>query len=368
MIDAARSVLENWLQRSSIQSIEPIESGLSGAAVFRLTTTHGEAWALKRYPLQTPLSRVNEIHHVMVTAKNNGCDLVPQLKRCSAIKPAATDRSAIDDGHHVWELAQWVAGEPWREPVGGTDLFASAPMADAETERERHDVMSRGASAIAIFHRSVRSLGTHQQPPPCLLARQKRLQELITQMDTIMASDLMRIEHPHLRFSLQMAIERFRADWNRVANSLVVALAALSGQSVETQIVLRDVHAEHIFFADSPEGDPAATRSVTGIIDFDAVRVDAAATDLARWISSFLGQCTDVHSAWHSVLAGYRIESSLNEQQEVLAKHVVQVSAWINLGNWASWLLLENQNFSYDDEHIAQRIDQWIRVVDKLRM
>ena len=366
MIDAARSVLENWLQRSGIQAIDPIESGLSGAAVFRITTTDGEMWALKRYPIHTSLSRVDEIHHVMVTAKHNGCDLVPQLKRCSSNNAAVADRSGIDDGQHVWELAQWVAGEPWAEPIGGGDLFTRDPSADAETERQRHEVMSRGASAIAIFHRSVRSLGTHQQPPPCVLARQKRLKELIPQMNAIMASDRAQIEHPRLRISLQMAIERFRADWNHVADSFLATLAALSRQSVQTQIVLRDVHAEHIFFADSHGGDSVTTRVVTGMIDFDAVRIDAPATDLARWISSFLPMCTDVHSAWHSVLAGYRLESSLNEQQEVLAKHVAQVSAWINLANWASWLLLENQNFSYDDEHIAQRIDQWIRVIDKL--
>ncbi|EMI20076.1 hypothetical protein RMSM_02990 [Rhodopirellula maiorica SM1] len=376
MMDAVRAVLVNWFELSDIQSVDSIASGLSGAAVFRVTTMHGSTWALKRYPLHTSLSRVDQIHHVMITANENGCDLVPQLKRCGGVDAAADNRSAVDDGQYVWELAQWIAGQPWREPASGIDLLASdravvtnltAGVAiDAESDRQRHEVMKRGASAIALFHRSVRSLGNHTQPPPCVLARQKRLKELSLRMDALLASDLTRIEHPHLRFSLQMAIERFRADWNRLVGPFTGTLATLSHQPVETQIVLGDVHAEHIFFTDSSDDDAGEGRSVVGIIDYDAVRVDAPATDLARWISSFLGQCTDVHLAWHSVLAGYRLESSLDEKQEVLAKGIVHLSAWINLANWASWLLLDNQIFSYDDEHIAQRIDQWIRVIDKL--
>ncbi|GAA5505636.1 phosphotransferase [Novipirellula caenicola] len=382
MSDAVRSVLKNWFEHSRIESIQPIASGLSGAAVFRVSIAQGQTWALKRYPLHTSLSRVDQIHRVMVTAKNNGCDVVPELKRCGPKlggpkrydpgDAGVPNRYAIDDGQYVWELAQWIDGQPWREPATGTGLLVSDSAAagdlaaNAETERRRHEAMLRGGSAIAVFHRSVRSLGTQLQAPPCVLTRQKRLKELGSQMDAIIASDLMQVEHLHLRFSLQTAIERFRADWNRVTSPLAATLAALSHESVETQIVLGDVHAEHIFFANSCAGDAVESCSVVGIIDFDAVRMDAAATDLARWISSFLGECTDVHTAWHSVLAGYRLESSLDEQQEVIAKSIVQVSAWINLANWATWLLLDHQNFSYDDEQIAQRIDQWIRVIDKL--
>ncbi|WP_197169038.1 phosphotransferase [Novipirellula galeiformis] len=359
MIPSPQAVLQHWVDPADIVSIDPIAPGMSGAALFRVTVTGQKRYALKRYPIGTSLLRVDEIHRVMTHSRRNGCEFVPAI-----LAPRDHRGSAIEAGASVWELVRWVGGRVWQEPPALLGTW-SVPTPESElVHQERLHRMSLGASAIARFHRSVATLGTQYQPAPCLLARRKRLTELAAIMNQVVSADRRQIENLRLRHSLEIAVGRLDVDWKQAKTKIESELASLAETRFATQFVLRDVHCDHIFFSDLPavEGESTQT-AVTGIIDFDAVRVDAPASDLARWISGFLAQCTDVHTAWQSVLAGYRVESSLDEQQQVLAERLVRASAWINLGNWATWLLLEHQTFSYDDELIANRIDQWLRVI-----
>ncbi|TWU37149.1 phosphotransferase enzyme family protein [Novipirellula artificiosorum] len=330
----------------SVASVQPVSPGMSGAQVYRVTTRSGEAFALKCYPAMATLDRVQEIHRVMQAARSAGCELVPRLISAQGSRVPAT---AIRYRTECWELVTWMPGNALDRSVDSGPLLAA---------------VSQGAAAIARFHQAARSLGTQVQVPLCIRSRQSRIAEVSPLLRSLLTRDLDCVANPLLRQTVALAVDRLRDRWHAVSRNAMTSLEALSRTKVPCSYVLRDCHREHVFFTEF-QNHGSTTRSVSGIIDMDAVRMDAAAADLARWTGSFVKNGISVHQLWDAAVAGYRLESSLKVQQEALARELAPISAWISLANWAIWLLLEQRRFPVADEAILRRIEHLIEVVDR---
>ena len=127
-----------------------------------------------------------------------------------------------------------------------------------------------------------------------------------------------------------------------------------------TQYVLRDVHRDHVLFTD---------QKPTGLIDFDAIRVDTPSTDLARWVGSFLDGRKETEMLWETALAGFYDVYSLNGKSKVaidhrLAKDICFSTTWISLVNWLDWLLCQQRSFPPGPEFVAARVRELIRLAD----
>ncbi len=133
------------------------------------------------------------------------------------------------------------------------------------------------------------------------------------------------------------------------------------------QYVLRDIHRDHILFTD---------REPTGLIDFDAVRMDTPATDLARWVGSFHvppGKSGDreIEKVWEAALAGFRDENSLKScpQRDLnvgLARDLCFATTWISLANWLVWVLCQQRAFPAGQNAVARRIGDLVHAATQV--
>ena len=347
MIDKAipTEVVRRVLSPFGLDQAHRLPSGFSGAYVARCSSPSGDSFALKRWPTSTLRHRVEEIHRVVQHAAIHGCPFVAQPQAID--QPPGLGRRAgttlCATGGGLWELSTWQPGQ-------GATLNGSL------------EAIQAGASAIAQFHDSVTSLGTDRQIAPAVLNRLTRLEERSAQIPSVMES-IGRRGLPHeLRAVLLDAGHLVRWKWDEVQQRIHRSLSQYLRREVPIQYVLRDVHRDHVLFHEG---------KISGLIDFDAVRVDTPATDLSRWVGSFLGGNHDAGAVWDAALAGFSARSKSKTGSEAefeagMAADLCFASIWISLANWLVWLICEQRSFLTEPTAIASRVQNLVRVASRL--
>ncbi len=352
--DLPACIAQTWFKRLGIRSVDQIPAGFSGAAVFRCTDSRGDSYALKRWPMGTSPDRVREVHYVVSQARQFGCELLPHLV------PASATSTIVMNENECWEMSLWIAGE--------TIAFDAAPSLVAE-----------GAAAIASFHRATASIkqasfsnvawpypSTNRVSSPAIVARLRRLEQLQVEVPQALVTVLPTGLSTQLAGAVEKARGLLRERWLFTAPELCRELNSRLAYTVVTQYVLRDVHREHILF--SANGRFASNGIVDGsgllrpraIIDFDAIRFDCPSVDVARWIGSFRDISGAQHRLLDAAVAGYRQDWRFSEDQIVLARTLLRVSPWVNLGNWVVWIVLGTRTFENDELAIAGRISDLV--------
>ena len=431
--DDLRTLIENWADLESIASIQPMPPGLSGAVVYRVLTKSGHKFVLKGWPSRTSASRIAEIHRIAEFVRANGCEEVPAVAACDVSRsssgqvanpldpPGHPDRSPIPNrrsipaqkrktvvsfGGRCWDLVRWCDGEPL--------------PAHAEPER-----IGLGASTIARFHAASRKIPDGQLSPqtierglaggrrvPAVAVRLQRIAEIDRLIPRIASAaratgDLARVgvnelgQRPLSR-SIDRAVQLLLDRWSAASWALTRSLMSFDHVRLDRQLVLRDVHREHLLFSDPTEqqGSDADTMPhVTGLIDLDAARIDTPATDLARWVAGFLAvsspggidplpgrnslivpdsnlagvgsqtggsnESSRDDAVWQSTFAAYRQVLPLSREEERLARELLGATAWVSLANWVDWVCLEKRSFDARPEILAARIDWLVCLADK---
>ena len=222
----------------------------------------------------------------------------------------------------------------------------------------------------------MRELGVTQQVPLAVVSRVKRVEELdreLPQLAAQMHSEGKSIQlstDKDLDLALQDACRLVGMKWTRSAARIARSMGEHLGNSIETHYVLRDIHREHVFFEDS---------AVSGLIDFDAVRVDTPLADLARWTGSWMTDYDGGDLIWRAASAGFfpnppfqegertdkkwkTLGLSQHEEKQIhFAKELCFATNWISLGNWLVWLMAEKRVFRASPTALATRIRQLIR-------
>jgi len=354
----AAEVLNHWFgpaanaiaasTTASIASIEPMTLGFSGAAVFRVRDSNGNSFALKRYPDATTIDRIVGIHRFMSLVYRRGCHLVPRLWPV-----LNSTETVVWDGTRGWELVDWVAGSPIETTTNPQALL---------------DAVSKGAAAIATVHRAAHSFDVQWQPAASVAVRIKRIEEISILLDRLIGEGRANVMSGKgskqldagLCQSLLNAIDCLAHRWRRIAIPISASLRPLATERFSNQYVIRDVHREHLFF-----NNEGASR-VSGIIDFDAVRIDSPATDLARWTTSFLSSGIEWSRLCNATFAGYRQAWELSDREEMLARRLAPATVWISLANWAVWVALQGRSFPVEPDRIAARIEECLKSVEYL--
>jgi len=325
-----------------IVAIKKRDAGLSGGMVAHCRSADGQEYALKRWPKSIPLNRIESIHRVVIHAWKEGCITVA---RPLSVQPFTNESRLSASGTVLsvagenWELAQWRPGV-------------------AATTDAGLDTIRRGGEVIGQFHQATASLKAHSQPAPII---QERLRVLASHQQHLPAATQLIQQSGwdgDLAASLRDAASLIHWKWDEARDQIHRSLLQDRETSVTTQYVLRDVHAQHILFS---------AGQVTGLIDFDAVRMDTPASDLARWAGSFLSGQHAAGDIWEATLEGYRSTCQLSgnedEQQLVrMAKNLCFAGTWLSLANWLVWLLVERRDFEVPTVILAERIYNLIRV------
>lgn len=358
------TVFDAWLRSRGVRRVTPIAGGLSGAVVFHAVADDargagreevgetGGAWAVRGWPEGVSSERVAEVHRIVQVALRAGCRLVPAIEPVDFFTASGPRPTHLVAEGRVWECCQWMAG---RAPHGGDDLLA---------------VLTEAATGVAHFHRAVASLGESHVPVPAVQTRLQRLAQLdATFRDTKLRTALPRSSasvagQGDSLASLQLAVECLRENWASHRRRAAMLLEPWATRPLRQQFVLRDIHLENALFVDG---------RMSGIVDFDAIRVDSPATDLARLVGSaaLLPQpASEPRPAalpwlelWSAALAAYRAVGAFSTEEEQLARVLAEVNPLVVVANWVVWVLYEGRVFPGPDAAIARRIDVWTRLL-----
>ncbi len=362
----------------------PIGLGFSGGAVYRVDDgddvgSNGPSetrpsWALKAWPPTTPAQRIMRIASIVRAAAPHCSLLAPPLARDD------TDVAPLGAHGSHWELARWIPGSPL--------------PADATA-----DAIAHGGEAIARAHAAMNRDGRSSPPPVhaatppvprCITDRMTRIHCVTPFIDRI-TGQLPGPDELSERLAGQLVNERRDEpasvfDCSELARLLIEAAAWLTrawpvmipqlverlrqhGRDRERLAscwVLRDVHREHILFAED--------RSVQGILDYDAVDLDSPAADLARWAGDFDAAATPFNQAagrnqaagspeqspLHAAVAGYRRVRSFSQCEWELAQTLIDTNRVGGLANWLAWLIAEDRQFTASAQQIQGRISHLI--------
>ena len=324
------AVWQRWLRPRKINAVEPVEGGFSGARLYRCTAAAADqTWALRCWPDDASLERIRQIHQVVEYARLQGCDLLPVQHRCTAGQTV----TAIEG--HCWELAQWLPGRPYAD--GGLPPEAAVAAA---------------AAAVARFHSAVAGAGGRHAPAPAIRSRLERVGQLDRWLRQ--PADFLGPAAPGWLYDAALVA----ADaWRSRLPALKQRLAAAAPRPRSLQYVFRDIHSDHVLF-DGPH--------VTALIDFDALRIDTPATDLARLVSSFAALVeprVSIDHLWQAADGGYCRHRSLPGEDLELARLLAAVTPLISLANWVFWLGVEHRQFTAGEQRVAARVEQLTRFV-----
>jgi len=336
-------VRQRLRKKFGIGPIESLPPGMSGARVFRC---HGDPpLVLRRWPLGTTTARVREVHRCWNTIAHR-CPIVPKLK------PIALDNETfvLDASGGIWELMTWVPGQPLEEHASIDGIRA-------------------GAAAIGQIHERLKALGMWSRPAPAVADRLGRLSQLRQTLPRCFAAEVRRCVPAEVSDAVFQAQLVLNSEWSTVSNRLVHQLSPWSDKPVQVQYVVRDVHREHILFARG---------MVRGLIDFDALRIDTPATDLARWATGFEAFRRDRGRVVDEILADYvqhrsfplasgdrEVSSPWGSEFRTLILAVAEASVWISLANWVVWLVEESRQFP-DFQLVSERIGRLTESVRRI--
>jgi len=295
--------------------------GFSGAEFWRLESD-GSIFCLRKWPAtQQNGQHIQFIHDVLIRVAAAGFELVPV--------PLRTDRgtSLVDKGGHFWELSPWLPGR-----------------ADYANDPNPQRLVA-ALTALAEFHQA--ACGPPQYGvSPGISSRSDFLNELL-------AGDIQRIASCVANNSLRWPELDERASrlirlFDSVAMSTLRTLQSCADLRVALQPCIRDIWHDHVLYQGY---------TVTGIVDFGAMRYDNVATDIARLLGSFAG---DDSSGWRAGIEVYQQVRTLTPQEHQLIGAFDTSSVTLSGMNWLKWIYQEGRRFD-DRCTIERRLDAMIQ-------
>lgn len=337
-----RHVLSAFVPQSADASIRAVRGGLSGSAVF-VCEVGERKFAMKRWPTGTSAQRVEEVHCVVAQSQQT-LPIVPELFRSSF----ASSRVAYEG--HQYELAQWMEGTAFTRLQPEDEIAAAAILADRTQSNEPSPAIlaavERGGEAIARFHDSVRRTSGPMVPAPAVLRRLGRIEQLRRDLPKAIRNT------ETLSPVLRAASKWLDRQGPSRLDSAHQILGPWISRMVPTQMVLRDVHRQHILFRDGV---------VTGLVDFDAVGLDTIATDLARWVGDFAEKNADLPILMAAATRGYLRFAAISGCELDLASAIAEASSIVLLANWVVWAGLGQRNFSGCSDLVDRRVGDLMR-------
>lgn len=308
--------------------------GFSGARLWRLKfdlpASGVSEFCLRCWPEEHPgPEQLRFIHAVLRHVVQQGFSLVSV--------PVQTSHGAsfVEHRGRLWELSPWLPGV--------ADFHA-----DPQPEK-----LAAAMRALAQFHAAAATFSdapVHSGLSPGLAQRRQTIAELQRGGWQAIAAAV----NAQPAGELKTRAEKILAGFTIVADRIAAELATAARENTPLQPCIRDVWHDHVLFSG---------RTVTGLIDFGAMRVESVAGDIARLLGSLVG---DDPAAWNAGLQAYESIRPLSPQQLRLIGVFDRSSVALSGMNWLRWLLLEHRQFE-NPRRVLDRLDEAIRRLDKKR-
>ena len=322
-----------------VESADRIPPGFSGAAVWHVKLSGLGEHALKRLPSGADAARIKQTHCFVQAMREAGAVGLPSFFRW---EQAGT---LVRFGDHLWEASSWQPGQP---------LAVDADI----------DEIAAGAAAIGRLHRVAMDagLGHRRQIAPGVVDRIQRLSSIdltIARSSESLAQRNTQIA-PESRTTIDRAANLLKQGWPIVGPGIMDRLMHRANRPIDCHCVLRDVHRDHVLFGNDDWGNDQIQDDKIRFIDFDAMRIDTPALDLARWVGSF--SAGDRDGLWDRSMAEYRRECSIPDVLEDdwagLVNLLHESGTWGSLANWVKWVCQDGR-FDVSNPQVESRI-RWI--------
>lgn len=234
-------------------------------------------------------------------------------------QPVPTRRGLLahpDDHGRLWQLEPWARGD---------NDFLDAPS---------QQKVDSAVDALAALHqiwsnpKYLDSLQITRQTQPVGLAKRWHFAQQCYPLDgeswQTMSQNAQQYG-PHWNSLFQ----QIRSVALNSLSSLTQELQAISSQTVPAAIVLGDPWSDHLFFQD---------QQLTGIIDYDTMRVDSVAADISRLFCSLLGQDLQAQQV---ALDRYLKQRTLSDIERQIWRLTNRSSQILGPILWMRWLFLE---------------------------
>ncbi|WP_406696115.1 phosphotransferase [Singulisphaera sp. Ch08] len=288
--------------------------GNSGVSLWRYLSGQGSLVA-RAWPADgTDMAHLRQIHEWLFMAESLGFVPIPLQDRMG--------RTFQEQSGRLWDVSPWMPGS-------------------AALERPPERVRLRaGFTALASFHQAMASWSRFG-PSPGLGHRLEEIRALLRG-----GFDL-----------LQAAVEGTAGDparghalrWLDVARRVTPRyqehLKQAASMTCRLQPCLRDVRSDHLLF----EGE-----TLTGLIDFGAMRVDVVSGDLARLLAEWV---EEDRWARAEALNAYSAVRPLDSSEGVLIDAFDASAALLGVGHWVRWHFLEKRVFE-DSNAVARGIER----------
>lgn len=327
-LDNVAAVIQHW-PLPPPERIEPLGNagGFSGAELWRLTIGPAQ-FCLRKWPAGTSRERVETITRVLRHVAGYEQPLsfvpIPLLSRDS--------RPFVAHEQRAWTLSPWMPG--------------------AAVARPTLPQLRNAMQALALFHQAVADFPDHPRQASGAPATLAERQEKLSQLDL---APITSATIPPIWTALDRHRDGVLAFLREFpAKQLLARFPAAEQISVPLQLCLRDIWSAHVLFTGE---------KVTGLIDFDAMRVDSVALDLARLLGSYAG---DDEALWEAGLAAYdEAHTRLIHAERHLAQLYDELAVILTPVQWLSWILLERRDF--EPAAVLPRLDATLSRLEHLR-
>jgi Ser/Thr protein kinase RdoA (MazF antagonist) len=313
---AARSVLDQFALGGRVVRLEFLSNhgGFSGARLWR-STAGGTDFCLRAWPTGTPRGLLRLLHPLMASALRQGLNFVPAVCRTTA------NSTWVEHQGRVWELTSWVPGR--------ADFHA----------RPTPGRLRSACTALARLHEVWRhALGERSPAPgPCpAVARRLRAVE---EWRLLLRSGWRPRFGTAERAALNPVAERAWGLLPAAVELLPPLLEPWCGCALPLQPCLCDIWHDHLLYEED---------TLTGLVDYGAVKTDQVAVDLARMLGSLVG---DDRGQWEVGLKAYREVRPLTPKEEALADVLDRSGTVLGAANWLRWVYYDDRRF--DDLWLA---------------
>ncbi len=316
--EVVRGVLARYPALLCQGRLEPLgnRGGFSGAVLYRLQVPGG-VLCLRGSARHERGEHLGWRHQLMSEARAAGLRFVP------AVLPCADGASFVEAEGRCWEMLEWMPGRAdYRELPSRARLEAAArALAQVHAAWGRHE---RGRAVPAAVLRRLELAASRPGGPG------------------------------QVSVALRPLLERLRAAVGEWLPRLPGWLAPWQRRALVVGPCLRDVWHDHLLF----EGE-----RLVGLVDYAALDIDTAATDLARMLGSLV---EDDEAGWRAGVAAYRQVRALSREEEELAGVLDRSGAVLGLANWLRWLAGGQHGQEQPGPALA-RIEELLRRVERWR-
>lgn len=309
--------------------------GLSGAVVWKVRFG-ATAVCLRRWPgpaAADRLARVTWIHRILAGTASAGFD------RLAVPRTTRAGKTWVVRSGQIWEVAPWLPG-----------------VADVQGETASRR-LTAALEALALFHLAAAKVEapSERSHPPTLQARTQQLTSLLKGDFLAWQTCVRRAagQFSPLAESLLPLARHWCELFPRVAPRMADSLAAAGTLRVPLQPCLRDIHREHVLFVGE---------EVTGLIDYDAMRTETVAADVARLLESYAGADPQL---WRLGVDAYSRIRPLSDDERRLLPVLDASSVLLSSANWIDWLYVQRRGFSRI-ELVRGRLAHWIQRLENL--